>query len=410
MTTFPAPAGRPSSEEAGGRIASLFDAHGRMILGLCRFLLRDADEADDATQQTFLSAYRSLLSGTEPRNPAQWLAEIARNECRGRIAARMREPLPLAPTVEASGHDPADAADQTELIDELKAAIAELPERQREAVILRDFYGLSYREVATAMTVSVPVVESLLFRARRRIDRRLGTLPRLAQGALAVPLALRDELARVIPGFDAAAASLGITGGGAAATGVVAKLAAMPASAKVASATTVAAVAVGGAAVTPQVVDREPKPAKPAQIVTTPASKGSAQRTGSGSPIAEARQNGLWDNRGRKRAKVGSQRTGTADRKAATDLDQPSTQSESSEAPEAETEAPAAETEAAEEPEVELEEERPTAVSPSTRGSQRVERETESEPRETESKPETEDEPEQKEESEPNEDGARSRP
>ncbi len=392
MTTIPAPAGRPSSEEAGGRIAALFDAHGRMILGLCRFLLRDADEADDATQQTFLSAYRSLLSGTEPRNPAQWLAEIARNECRGRIAARMREPLPLAPTVEASGHDPADAADQTELIDELKAAIAELPERQREAVVLRDFYGLSYREVATAMTVSVPVVESLLFRARRRLDRRLGTLPRLAQGALAIPLALRDELARAIPGFDAAAASLGITGGGAAATGVVAKLAAMPATAKVASATTVAAVAVGGAAVTPQVIDRQSTPAKPTPTVTSPAAPaptGSAPRTSSGSPIAEARQK--WDNRGRKRATVGAQRAAasrSAEPRGARQLDQPSTESESSEAPEVENEAPEAETEAPEQ-EVEVEEERPAAaVTPSTPSPPRVQRETESEPPETEAESE----------------------
>jgi RNA polymerase sigma factor (sigma-70 family) len=384
MTTFPAPASRPSSDEAGGRVAALFDAHGRMILGLCRFLLRDADEADDATQQTFLSAYRSLLSGTEPRNPAQWLAEIARNECRGRIAARMREPLPLAATVEATGHDPADAADQTEVIDELKAAIAELPDRQREAVVLRDFYGLSYREVATAMTVSVPVVESLLFRARRRLDRRLGTLPRLAQGALAVPLALREELSRVIPGFDAAAASLGITGGGAAATGVVAKLAAMPATAKVASATTVAAVAVGGAAVTPQVIDRPPRPAKPAPTVTSPAASVPTPSASSGSPIAEARQK--WDNRGRTRAKVGLQRaaSGSAERKAAPELEEPSTESESSEAPEAETEGPAAETEAPEQ-EVEVEVERPAAAAtPSPRAPQRVERETESEPRETE--------------------------
>lgn len=268
MTTGPAPAGRPSSEEVGGRLASLFDAHGRMILGLCRFLLRDSVEADDATQQTFLSAYRSLLSGTEPRNPAPWLAEIARNECRARIAARMREPLPLAASFESSDYDPVDVADQTELIDELKTAIAELPDRQREAVVLRDLYGLSYREVATAMTVSVPVVESLLFRARRHLDRRLGTLPRLAQGALAVPLALRDELARSIPGFDAAAAGLGITGGGAAAGGIVAKLATLPATAKVATATTVAAVAVGGTAVTPQVIERHPTPARPASTVT----------------------------------------------------------------------------------------------------------------------------------------------
>ncbi len=269
MTTSPAPAGRPTSEEAGGRLASLFDAHGRMVMGLCRYLLRDGVEADDATQQTFLSAYRSLLSGRTPHNPAPWLAEIARNECRARMAARMREPVPLPASVEPTGDDPADAADQAELIGQLKLAIADLPDRQREAVVLRDFYGLSYREVATAMAVSVPVVESLLFRARRRLGRRLGTLPRLAQGALTIPLALRDELARLIPGFDAAAASIGVTAGGATATGVVAKLATLPVTAKFATATTVAAVAVGGAAVTPEVIERPSRPARPTSTVET---------------------------------------------------------------------------------------------------------------------------------------------
>ena len=44
-------------------------------------------------QQTFLSAYRSILGGRPPRDPAAWLATIARNECRGRAQARMREPL-----------------------------------------------------------------------------------------------------------------------------------------------------------------------------------------------------------------------------------------------------------------------------------------------------------------------------
>jgi DNA-directed RNA polymerase specialized sigma24 family protein len=63
------------------------------VLGLCRVLLRHRQEAEDAVQQTFLSAYRSLLNGVEPRYPAAWLATIARNECRGRIEARMREPL-----------------------------------------------------------------------------------------------------------------------------------------------------------------------------------------------------------------------------------------------------------------------------------------------------------------------------
>jgi DNA-directed RNA polymerase specialized sigma24 family protein len=52
-----------------------------MVYAVCRLNLRDRHDAEDATQQTFLSAYRSLLGGREPNDPPAWLATIARNEC-----------------------------------------------------------------------------------------------------------------------------------------------------------------------------------------------------------------------------------------------------------------------------------------------------------------------------------------
>jgi DNA-directed RNA polymerase specialized sigma24 family protein len=88
-------AGRLPPEAAGEQLSELFEEHGRMVFGLCRLLLRDADEAEDAAQQVFLSAHRSMLGGTEPREPAAWLATIARNECHTRIRGRMATPLAL---------------------------------------------------------------------------------------------------------------------------------------------------------------------------------------------------------------------------------------------------------------------------------------------------------------------------
>ena len=267
----PQPADRPDVAAVGGHVAALFDEHARMVLGLCRFLLRDPHEAEDAAQQTFLSAYRSMLGGTEPRKPAPWLAEIARNECRARVVSRMREPLAPA-DAQAPSHlpDPAEAAGDREQLAELEAAIAGLPDRQREAVVLRDFYGLSYGEVATALAVSVPVVESLLFRARRRLKTKLGAVPRLAYGVFAVPLVMREELARAVPGFDTAAAGLGAASGAGAAAGALAKLASLPAAAKIAAATAVSAVAVGGA-VTPRIVDG-PDPSARATVASVASS------------------------------------------------------------------------------------------------------------------------------------------
>src|SRR5918995_3677852 len=76
-------------ESAGLRVGALFDEFAPMVLAVCRFNLRDPQAAEDAAQETFLSAHRSLLSGTRARDPAAWLATIARNECRRtRQAAR----------------------------------------------------------------------------------------------------------------------------------------------------------------------------------------------------------------------------------------------------------------------------------------------------------------------------------
>ena len=226
---------RPEPADAG--VGALFDAHAPMVLAICRYLLRDPQAAEDAAQETFLSAHRSLLRGTEPRDPPAWLATIARNECR-RTRRKVR-PLPLNEDVAGTMLDPADiVADRAEL-SEVADAIGKLPSRQREALVLREFCGLSYEQVAAAMSVSEPVVDSLLSRARRRVNERVGYVPRVARGALVVPASLREELARLIPGLDGAAAATATGVGG---TAALAGLGSTPVAAKVA-ATGVAAVA-----------------------------------------------------------------------------------------------------------------------------------------------------------------------
>ncbi|HWQ24515.1 MAG TPA: sigma-70 family RNA polymerase sigma factor, partial [Gaiellaceae bacterium] len=234
-----APIPDPSGAPGGGAaacVAELFERHGRMVYGLCRALLRDVHEAEDATQQAFLAAYRALLAGANVREAGAWLAAIARNECRARIAAGMRSPLPVADEDLAALAAPVDEAARRALAEALQRALAELPERQRQAVVLRYLYGLRYGEVATALGLSRPATEALLFRARRALRLRL----RPAAGStLALPLAVRDSLADVIPGFTAAAGSG--AGAAAAAGGLLAKLVATPAGAKMAT----AAVAIG---------------------------------------------------------------------------------------------------------------------------------------------------------------------
>jgi RNA polymerase sigma factor (sigma-70 family) len=228
------PAGRLEPEAAGQHVAALFSAHGRMVFGLCGLLLRDQVEAEDAAQQAFLSAHRALLAGQRPRDSAAWLAAIARNECRRRIRSRMREPLFVSEAQLPTGGEAfEETIDRREQFERLRAAVAELPENQREAVVLRDFLGLRYAEVGAAMGTSRAAVESLLFRARNRLRGRLRA-GRRGFGGLVVPVAVQDALERLVPGFATESAGAGGAVVGAAG---LAKLLTTPTAAKVAVAT-----------------------------------------------------------------------------------------------------------------------------------------------------------------------------
>ena len=229
---------------AGRSVRDLFEQHVQMVYALCRLNLRDRLEAEDATQQTFLAAYRSLLAGRGPENPPAWLAAIARNECarlrRGRVST-----VPID-ELEVSGDDVPKEVERREEIEILAAALSELPPSQRDAVVLREFYGLSYAEVSTVLGVSGPAVESLLFKGRKRLQEKLGSLRVASACALVLPDTVRDALAQIMPGF-----------GGAAASGVT-----IPAAAKLA---TLAVIVAGGGVTVADTVHRDP--ARPATSV-----------------------------------------------------------------------------------------------------------------------------------------------
>jgi RNA polymerase sigma factor (sigma-70 family) len=278
--------GDPQLRVAGVRVHTLFEQHSRMVYGLCRALLRNPHDAEDATQATYVSAYTALLGGTSPREPAAWLATIARNECAGRARARMREPLPLLDAEIADAQGPEAELERKARVTELQEAIADLPEKQREAVVLRDLYGLHYSEVGAALGMSVASVESLLFRARRR--RRVSLKP-LASGALTVPVAVQEGVAQAIPSFAAAGAAGGGATSGAVGVGLLAKLFAGPAAVKiavgVAGAVAAGSIAVAGAEHADRVRLHAPKHAS---AVPTAAPEATAEAAFVGVPAGPA--------------------------------------------------------------------------------------------------------------------------
>jgi RNA polymerase sigma-70 factor (ECF subfamily) len=217
-------------------IARLYEQHHAMVRALCQLLLRDPLEAEDAAQQTFLSAFGSLIDGTVPNQAAAWLATIARRECWARTAQRSRSPLALDEhnTPASAAGNPLDEAIRNFDLAALWNEINALPRQQRKAFLMREFSGLSYAEVAEALGATESAVEALLVRARRQL--RDGLEPALRVGNLiATPiLLLQHRLSRLAHGGRNA--EVGVAAAG------------LPVAAKVA-ATVAAAVAAGSAGV-----------------------------------------------------------------------------------------------------------------------------------------------------------------
>jgi RNA polymerase sigma-70 factor (ECF subfamily) len=185
------PASGPDRDPSvAAHVEQLYRSHAALVHSVCRSILRDRVEAEDAAQQTFLSAQRALMNGSWPQDAAAWLATIARNESLARVQGRMREPLAVeldqqhgaAPDVHATVSQRYEAS-------ELRDALGQLPGPQREAILLREVRGLSSPEVAAALSVTTHAAESLVFRARRRLRTQLqGAFAGLSPGLFVQPL------------------------------------------------------------------------------------------------------------------------------------------------------------------------------------------------------------------------------
>ena len=157
-----------------------------------RFALRltsSADEAEDLVQETFLRALKAWDRYTPGTKAKSWLFTICRNVfLRRRQRARRHEEIlsetatrtgtvdaPVVSPVFASlrGVDPEGEFFEAIVDDRIVAAIAELPEEYRTAVVLSDIEGLPYAEIAELMDVPVGTVKSRLFRGRRRLQQEL---------------------------------------------------------------------------------------------------------------------------------------------------------------------------------------------------------------------------------------------
>jgi RNA polymerase sigma factor (sigma-70 family) len=159
---------------APDRAEELFHEHSRRIYAYCLRRLGSPEEAEDAVQATYLNACRSLLSGFEPQVAQAWLYKVAHNVCLTKQRSyRRRSRVERPEDIQSIEEFIAAPEEHGEELLGIEDALAGLPEQQRRAILLREWQGLSYREVAAEMGLSQGAVETLIFRARRSLAAAL---------------------------------------------------------------------------------------------------------------------------------------------------------------------------------------------------------------------------------------------
>ena len=167
--------GRASRVEGAGApeadvTRALYEEYANQVFRYCLHQLGSREEAEDAVQSTFLNAFRGIKRGVVPELEAAWLFKIAHNVCLSRRRSawrrgRIESPADFEVIQELT---PAPSRRSDELIG-LQEVLERLPETQRRAILLREWQGLSYREIAAELELSQGAVETLIFRARRSL-------------------------------------------------------------------------------------------------------------------------------------------------------------------------------------------------------------------------------------------------
>jgi RNA polymerase sigma-70 factor, ECF subfamily len=164
---------RTSPTETSCSFEHIYAHYYTPIRNYMHHLVGDRDQAEDLTQDIFLKAYRALPKMDASLNVSAWLYRIATNTAydafrrRRTIAQCTSQALDYEPS-DLEGVDPQEIYVKTELV---HAALQQMPQRYRAALLLYSQEGFSYREIAQALHIAEGGVKMFLFRARRSFQK-----------------------------------------------------------------------------------------------------------------------------------------------------------------------------------------------------------------------------------------------
>lgn len=155
---------------------------GRLAALVARYV-QDSSEVEDVVQEAFIKAYRALSKFRGDSAFYTWLYRIATNAAKNYLVTRGRRPSADVDVSDAEFIEEAEGLRESEtpeahlfgqeLADVVSSTLASLPEELRAALVLREFEGMSYEEIADVMACPVGTVRSRIFRAREAIDAKV---------------------------------------------------------------------------------------------------------------------------------------------------------------------------------------------------------------------------------------------
>ena len=152
---------------------SLVETYQRPVYNLCYRMLGNAEDAEDAAQETFLRAYKSMKRYDPKRSFSTWLLSIAAHYCIDQIRRRRYQLVSIEdlPVPDLPDHKPSveTSLSRREEQRRIRALLQVLDATDRAAVVMYYWYDFSYNEIAEALTLTVSAVKSRLHRARRKM-------------------------------------------------------------------------------------------------------------------------------------------------------------------------------------------------------------------------------------------------
>jgi len=149
--------------------------HRRPVYQLCYRFVNNHEDASDLAQDVFVRAFKGLVRFKGDASLATWLYRVAVNTCLNRVAVKrpLTAPLEAAAQVDGRAVSPLDELLRHERADKVRAAIEQLPPKQKATLMLRIYQECSHEEIATALGSSVGAVKANFFHALKNLRRAL---------------------------------------------------------------------------------------------------------------------------------------------------------------------------------------------------------------------------------------------